>query len=119
MKTSVSNAIPATNAVARIKALDWESISQQLDAQGSALLERVLSADECHALAQVYPEDDIFRSHVVMARHGFGRGEYKYFSYPLPAIIAELRTVLYAARASRQSLEHRDGERGLLSRAAR
>ncbi len=95
MKTSVSNAIPATNAVARINTFDWEIISRQLDAQGNALLERVLSAEECQALAQVYAEDDIFRSHVVMARHGFGRGEYKYFSYPLPAMISELRSVLY------------------------
>ena len=95
MKTSVSNAIPATNVFARINTFDWESISRQLDAQGNALLERVLSAEECQALAQVYAEDDIFRSHVVMARHGFGRGEYKYFSYPLPAMISELRSVLY------------------------
>jgi len=95
METSVRNTIPANNAVARTKTLDWERISQDLDARGSALLERVLSANECQALADLYPEDGLFRSHVVMARHGFGRGEYKYFSYPLPEIIAGLRTTLY------------------------
>jgi hypothetical protein len=95
MKTQVRGAIPANNAVARIKALDWESISQDLDPQGSAILERLLSADECQALAELYPEDGLFRSRVVMARHGSGRGEYKYFSYPLPEIIAELRTAIY------------------------
>ena len=95
METSVRNTIPANNAVALIKTRDWGRISQDLDAQGSALLERILSADECQALADLYPEDGLFRSHVVMARHGFGRGEYKYFSYPLPEIIAGLRTTLY------------------------
>lgn len=95
MKTPARDAIPANNAVARINTLDWERISQELDAQGSALLERVLSGDECHALAEFYAVDGLFRSHIVMARHGFGRGEYKYFSYPLPKIIAELRTALY------------------------
>jgi len=95
MKTSASRAIPAKNAVERINRLDWEQISQNLDAQGSALLEHVLSPDECHALAELYPEDGLFRSHVVMARHGFGRGEYKYFSYPLPDIVSELRTTFY------------------------
>jgi hypothetical protein len=94
-KSSTRRSIPAKNAIARIKTLDWERISQHLDAQGSAILERVLSRDECQALAQIYPEDDLFRSQVVMARHGFGRGEYKYFSYPMPEIIAELRTTLY------------------------
>jgi len=94
-KSSTRRSISAKNAIARIKTLDWERISQHLDAQGSAILKRVLSRDECQALAQLYPEDDLFRSQVVMARHGFGRGEYKYFSYPMPEIIAELRTTLY------------------------
>src|SRR5229473_4793940 len=96
MSPSVSNAIPAKNAVERVSALDWQRISQELDAQGSALLERILSAEECQALAGLYPEDSLFRSRVVMGRHGFGRGEYKYFSYPLPDLIAELRPALYA-----------------------
>jgi hypothetical protein len=59
------------------------------------MLERLIRPDECQALAALYPVDALFRSRVVMARHGFGRGEYKYFSYPLPEIVAALRTTLY------------------------
>jgi hypothetical protein len=80
---------------ARVQALDWTNMSAHLDEQGWALAGRVLTADECRAIAGLYDEDGLFRSHVVMARHGFGRGEYKYFRYPLPDIIAELRTALY------------------------
>lgn len=83
-------------AIARVDALDWQTLSQQLDAQGSARLPAILSPDQCRALAALYPEDGIFRSRVVMSRHGFGRGEYKYFSYPLPELIEELRTALYS-----------------------
>lgn len=80
---------------ARVKALDWERISQNLDAQGNALIEHLLSPGECRALADLYSKDDGFRKRVVMGRHGFGRGEYKYFSYPLPDLIANLRTSVY------------------------
>jgi hypothetical protein len=83
------------NAAARVRALDWQRVSHDLDAQGSALIEQLLSLDECRALAALYPNDEIFRSRVVMARHGFGRGEYKYFKYPLPGLIAGLRTAIY------------------------
>ncbi len=79
----------------RVGTFDWQLVSQDLDAQGSATIERLLSPDECQALAALYAEDDIFRSHVVMERHGFGRGEYKYFNYPLPEAIADLRTAVY------------------------
>ena len=75
--------------------LDWARIFAELDAQGSAVLEGLVSLDECDELAALYPNDALFRSRVVMARHGFGRGEYKYFSYPLPGLIARLRTALY------------------------
>jgi uncharacterized protein len=75
--------------------VDWGRISAELDAQGSAVLEGLVSPDECDELAALYPNDALFRSRVVMARHGFGRGEYKYFSYPLPELIARLRTALY------------------------
>jgi hypothetical protein len=81
--------------VDRIHKLDWQSVSENLDTQGSAILEHILTADECGSLARLYSEDRLFRSQVIMARHGFGRGEYKYFSYPLPEIVAELRTALY------------------------
>jgi uncharacterized protein len=86
---------PAKDVADRIRALDWERVSKDLDAQGSAMLERLISPAECEALAGLYPEDGLFRSRVVMSRHGFGRGEYKYFSYPLPAMIAGLRTSIY------------------------
>jgi len=88
--------VSSDHAVQRVNALNWQQISQDLDTQGNAILDRVLSPDECETLAGLYPDDCLFRSRVVMARHGFGRGEYKYFSYPLPGIIADLRTVLYA-----------------------
>ena len=78
-----------------IEGIDWEQISNDLDTQGSAVIERLISTAECDALAALYPQDDLFRGRVVMARHGFGRGEYKYFSYPLPDLIATLRTLLY------------------------
>lgn len=83
----------------RVEAIDWTDVSAHLDGHGWATIEKILSADECRFLAGLYGEDSRFRAHVVMARHGFGRGEYKYFSYPLPGIIAELRTVLYARLA--------------------
>jgi hypothetical protein len=80
----------------RVKALDWEQISQNLDGQGNGVLERLLTPEECRALAELYSRDELFRSHIIMARHGFGRGEYKYFRYPLPELMIGLRTALYA-----------------------
>lgn len=80
----------------KIHATDWNRVSRELDAQGSAILERLLPAEECRELAALYPSDELFRSRVVMSRHGFGRGEYKYFKYPLPELIAELRTTIYS-----------------------
>lgn len=84
-----------TSVEERIASLDWKSVARSLDAHGSASAERLLTPGECRSLAVLYPEANRFRSTVVMARHGFGRGEYKYFSYPLPAIVAELRSALY------------------------
>ena len=86
-------------AVPRVAPLGWQRIGKELDEQGSSLLPGVLSREECQALADVYPENGLFRSRVVMGRHGFGRGEYKYFSYPLPQVIQELRTALYSRLA--------------------
>ena len=85
----------AAGAVARVEELNWQQIVEDLNEQGSAILGRILTPDECRALASLYPNESGFRSRVVMARHGFGRGEYKYFSYPLPGIIQGLRTTLY------------------------
>jgi hypothetical protein len=78
-----------------MKEIDWDRLSNDLDAQSSALIESLISPDECDALAALYPIEGHFRSRVVMAQHGFGRGEYKYFSYPLPDLIGRLRTALY------------------------
>ena len=100
MKSAAQNIVrptasPSTIA-ARVAAIDWERATSDLDAQGCAVLKGLLSAEECRALAALYPEDGHFRSRVVMGRHGFGRGEYKYFSYPLPDLIAQMRPALYA-----------------------
>jgi hypothetical protein len=79
----------------RVKDIDWTRVAANLDAHGCATLDGMLSAEECDRIAALYEGGGHFRSHVVMARHGFGRGEYKYFSYPLPRIIADLRTAIY------------------------
>ena len=83
------------NISARVEAIDWQHVSQELDAEGSTIVEHLLSVAECKTLAALYSHDEIFRSRVVMERHGFGRGEYKYFSYPLPDLVATLRTKIY------------------------
>jgi hypothetical protein len=75
--------------------IHWPRVARELDAQGSAVIERLISPKECAALAGLYANDALFRSRVVMAKHGFGRGEYKYFSYPLPGLVGELRSALY------------------------
>jgi hypothetical protein len=89
-KNKVTGSIFADKAVARVNALDWQQIGKNLDEQGSALFQGILSSNECQTLAALYPEESIFRSRVVMGRHGFGRGEYRYFNYPLPRVITRL-----------------------------
>ena len=84
------------DATSRVEAIDWGEVESELDAQGCAVIKGLISADESSALAALYPDDRHFRSRIVMSRHGFGRGEYKYFSYPLPDLIAALRPALYA-----------------------
>ncbi|HYX50025.1 MAG TPA: 2OG-Fe(II) oxygenase [Ktedonobacteraceae bacterium] len=79
----------------RVEALDWNHISQDLNSHGNAIIESLISSNDCDALVNLYSEGSVFRSRVVMEQHGFGQGEYKYFSYPLPDIIASLRTTLY------------------------
>ena len=74
---------------------DWPAIGAHLDASGWATLPRVLPKSECAALAGLYDDPAHFRSRVIMQRHGFGRGEYQYFAYPLPTLVSELRTALY------------------------
>ncbi|MGJ5039215.1 MULTISPECIES: 2OG-Fe(II) oxygenase [unclassified Bradyrhizobium] len=85
-----------TPAAIGIDQLDWAMVERDLDSSGCAVLTQLLSSEDCRALAALYPDDRHFRSRVVMARHGFGRGEYKYFSYPLPDPIAQLRPRLYS-----------------------
>ena len=90
-------AAPVNSGVAdRLDALDWRIISDELDARGSACIECLLTPDECRSLAALYSDEGRFRSRVVMQRHGFGSGEYKYFAYPLPMMISELRSAFYA-----------------------
>lgn len=79
----------------RVEAVDWQCVSDSLDSEGNAMIEGLLTAEECRQIAGFYNEENIFRSRVVMARHGFGKGEYKYFSYPLPDLVQCLRTVVY------------------------
>lgn len=73
----------------------WPELERDLDSHGNAVLHRLISPEECGQLAALYDQENGFRSRIVMARHGFGRGEYKYFEYPLPPLIAELRSSLY------------------------
>jgi hypothetical protein len=75
--------------------VDWLRVEADLDADGAAVTEKLLAPEGCRELAGLYAEDDRFRSRVVMARHGFGRGEYKYFDHPLPRSVADLRKALY------------------------
>ena len=79
----------------RIRALNWSAIEADLDAHGGARTGPLLTPEECGALTDFYGSDGLFRSRVIMARHGYGQGEYQYFAYPLPPIIADLRTSLY------------------------
>jgi uncharacterized protein len=79
----------------RIDRLDWSAITQKLDASGFVVIGPLLTAAECRELADLYLRDELFRSRVVMARHGFGSGEYKYFDYPLPPLVNDLRTLFY------------------------
>ena len=85
----------AAEIAQRVDAADWARVSQELDARGSATIAGLLTAAECESVATLYGVDEMFRSRVVMARHGFGRGEYKYFAYPLPGIVGGLREALY------------------------
>ena len=79
----------------RVADVEWPKVEADLDAQGAAVINRLLTSTECRDLASLYHHDDPFRSRVVMARHGFGRGEYRYFDYPLPQPIGALRASVY------------------------
>lgn len=82
-------------AATRVAAYDWQAIFDDLNGYGCAVMEKLLSVEECRQISALYQEEEHFRSHIHMARHGFGRGEYRYFKYPLPDLLGRLRTTLY------------------------
>ncbi|WP_162595051.1 2OG-Fe(II) oxygenase [Variovorax sp. PBL-E5] len=95
MGMPVARHTTANDVEQRVDAIDWMRVGDDLDAEGNAVIEGLLSPSECASLAALYAQDARFRSRVLMARHGFGRGEYKYFAYPLPGLVAGLREAIY------------------------
>lgn len=97
--SAVKNFIPAREAVAsaekRLGKYDWNGFTEEMNAFGCAVLKGMLTPKECRDIAALYPHEEHFRSHIHMARHGFGKGEYRYFKYPLPDLLGGLRTALY------------------------
>jgi len=85
----------ALSAGGKVGAYDWDALATDLNSFGCAVLPKLLTAEECKALAGLYTDETHFRSHIIMARHGFGKGEYRYFKYPLPDPLTGLRTALY------------------------
>ena len=97
-KTKAAARVPTTESdqiIKRVAALNWPRIFSELDAHGCAVIDSLLAPVQCAAIARMYPADEHFRSRVIMSRHGYGRGEYKYFVYPLPEVVAALRVSLY------------------------
>jgi hypothetical protein len=95
VRSSASLADPKAPIQRRVAAIDWERVEADLAAQGFAVVEGLLGEKECRSVAGLYPDEARFRSHIVMARHGFGRGEYRYFANPLPDLIGSLRSEIY------------------------
>jgi uncharacterized protein len=119
------NAVSSGDLAARVAKLDWAVLHEQLHTTGFANTNQLLSAPECVAWREQYASDHLFRSRVVMARHGFGQGEYKYFNYPLPDAVQQLRTVFYAhlapvanawAEATGQSISYPETHQEMLAR---
>ena len=92
----------------RLAAVDWAALGAALHLHGSAVIPQLLAPQDCRALAALYAQDAPFRSRVVMQRHGFGSGEYKYFAAPLPDLVASLRSSVYARLAPRFPTAHAD-----------
>lgn len=88
-------ALSNTTIAQRVAKLDWDLIAAELDKQGNATIEKFLDPQECKTIAELYTENAPFRSRIVMGRHGFGSGEYKYFTYPLPPLVQEVRMAVY------------------------
>jgi hypothetical protein len=99
--SAIAKAKPSAvvSAEQRVERYDWRTLASELDAHGAAAMEKLLSPKECAEIAALYSDEERFRSHIVMARHGFGKGEYRYFKYPLPEVLQDLRTALYARLA--------------------
>ncbi|MBB5222118.1 hypothetical protein HNP73_002054 [Amaricoccus macauensis] len=95
MNRLVVDANAPVSAEARVAAFDWTALAGDLDSYGCAVLSGLLTPEECRGVVALYPDENHFRSHVIMARHGFGKGEYRYFRYPLPDLIGGIRTALY------------------------
>jgi hypothetical protein len=117
-QASLSAGVPAAEPEARVAAYDWDALAAELGGYGCAVMERLLAPDECARIASLYAQEEHFRSHIHMARHGFGKGEYRYFRYPLPDLVDGLRTALYPRLATvandwngRMGLEERYPER--------
>jgi hypothetical protein len=99
--TNISLNPPVSEAAeVRVAQYNWKALAEELSGQGCVVIESLISPDECRQIAELYPHERHFRSHVHMARHGFGRGEYRYFNYPLPALIGNLREALYPRLAN-------------------
>ena len=92
---AIRTSSPPEGAELRVSQCDWDRLAEELDGYGCAVIKKLLSPEECRQIAGLYPEEGLFRSHIHMARHGFGKGEYRYFKYPLPDLIDGLRTALY------------------------
>lgn len=112
------SAAPPASAEARVAAYDWQALTSELDSFGCAILPKLLSPEECRGISDLYADESHFRSRVIMARHGFGKGEYRYFKYPLPDLLGGLRTALYPRLAgvanawnSRMGIDDRYPER--------
>jgi hypothetical protein len=101
-KTSAETAlnVASTSSIQRISSLNWTSIRLELELNGYAIVSKLLLAETCEHLASLYAQEALFRSRVIMARHGFGKGEYKYFSYPLPSLVQNMRSGFYPYLAS-------------------
>lgn len=98
MAASVANKLSVNaggDVASQLAALDWQRISDDLGMQGYAVIPGLLTSEQCASLVGLYPTQGLFRSRVIMSRHGYGRGEYQYFKYPLPDLVASLRTALY------------------------
>jgi uncharacterized protein len=87
--------LPAADIAGRVRHVAWDRVRAELDERGCATMTELLTPAECEEIAALYPHDTLFRSRIVMGRHGFGRGEYKYFTYPLPGMVEILREALY------------------------